>query len=108
MANMVEVVLGNYHVLTPNADKGTSLNVDFELFGTVLVEEESDFLQLYESSERRIREQILITIRSAAATDLTDPELGLIKRRILEKTNRALGRPLVHEVIFSKFSFLER
>jgi flagellar FliL protein len=42
------------------------------------------------------------------APDLTNAGLGLIKRQILEKTNRALGQPLLKEVLFSKFNFVER
>lgn len=106
--NMREVSLGSYHVLTYNPDTGSSLNVDFELYGTVLAEEESDFFQLYEANQIRIREQVLVTIRSTEVTDLTEAGLGLIKRKILEKTNRALGKPLLQEAIFSKFSFIER
>ncbi|MCG8449909.1 MAG: hypothetical protein MI725_10060 [Pirellulales bacterium] len=105
---MLEVELGTFHVLNYNPDTGSRLNVDFELFGTVLAGEASDFYSLFDANKRRIREQILITVRSADVTDLTDAGLGLIKRKILEKTNRALGRPLLHEAIFSKFSFEER
>lgn len=108
LQDMREVSLGSYHVLTYNPETGSSLNVDFELYGTVLSEEESDFFQLYEANQIRIREQILVTIRGTAVTDLTEAGLGLIKRKILEKTNRALGKPLLHEAIFSKFSFIER
>jgi hypothetical protein len=106
--NMREVSLGSYHVLTYNPDTGSSLNVDFELYGTVLAEDEGDFFQLYEANQIRIREQVLVTIRSTEVTDLTEAGLGLIKRKILEKTNRALGKPLLQEAIFSKFSFIER
>ena len=84
------------------------MNVDFELYATVLADEEGEFFQLYEANQIRIREQILVTIRSTAITDLTDAGLGLIKRKILEKTNRALGKPLLHEAVFSDFSFVER
>lgn len=108
LQDMLEVSLGSYHVLTYNLDTGSSLNVDFELYGTVLEEEEGDFFTLYEANQIRIREQILVTIRSAEITDLTEAGLGLIKRKILEKTNQALGKPLLHEAIFSKFSFIER
>ena len=108
LQDMREVSLGSYHVLTYNPETGSSLNVDFELYGTVLEEEEGDFFQLYEANQIRIREQILVTIRGTAVTDLTEAGLGLIKRKILEKTNRALGKPLLHEAIFSKFSFIER
>lgn len=108
LSDMLEVELGTFHVLTYDPETGTRMNVDFELFGIVLADEESDFYTLYDANQRRIREQILITVRSADVTDLTDAGLGLIKRKILEKTNRALGRPLLHEAVFSKFSFEER
>jgi len=102
--DMSEVSLGSFHVVTYDPDTGASLNVD----STVQSNEEGDFFALFESNENRIREQIHIIIRGTEVTDLTDPTLGLIKRKILEKTNRALGKPLLHEAVFSKFSFVER
>ncbi len=106
--NMREVKLGSYHVVTFNTDTGTSLNIDFELYGTVLAKEEPEFNHLYEANQVRLREQVLVTIRAADIADLSDPDLGLLKRKILEKTNRTLGKPLLSEAIFSKFSFIER
>jgi len=106
--DMVEVFLGTFHVLSHNTTTGGSTNVDFDLYATVLEEEESEFFDLFTANEQRIREQVLVTLRGTEMTDLTDPPLGLIKRKILEKTNRALGKPLLHEAIFSKFSFEER
>jgi hypothetical protein len=103
-----EVKLGSYHVVTFNTDTGTSLNIDFELYGTVLAKEEEEFTQLFEANKVRLREQILVTVRGTDVTDLSDPDLGLLKRLILEKTNRTLGKPLLNEAIFSKFSFIER
>ena len=47
-------------------------------------------------------------MHSAEAADLTDAGLGLLKRQLLEKTNRALGEPLLKEELFSKFNFVER
>jgi len=106
--DMVEVSLGSFHVLSTDLDTGSRTNVDFQLFATVLADEEGDFSDLFLANEQRIREQILVTLRGTEMIDLTDPTLGLIKRRILEKTNRALGKPLLHEAIFSTFSFEER
>ena len=106
--DMVEVSLGTFHVLSRNLSTGSSTNVDFDLFATVLADEGNDFFDLFEANEHRIREQVQVTVRGAEVTDFTDPTLGLIKRRILEKVNRALGKPLLHEAIFSKFSFQQR
>jgi flagellar FliL protein len=103
-----EVELGSYNITRFNPTTNTTLAIDFELFGTVLAEEAGEFPHLFENSKARIREQVTMTLHSAESADLTDAGLGLIKRRILEKTNRALGRPLLKEVLFSKFSFVER
>lgn len=104
----VEVDLGQYNVTRYNPLTDSTLVVDFELYGVVLADERQAFTGLYEKNQVRLREQVIITLGGADATDLTDPELGLLKRRILEKTNRALGKPIVQEVLFSKFNFVER
>jgi flagellar FliL protein len=103
-----EVKLGSFHVVSFNPKTGTSLSIDFELFGAVLADEEAEFSHLFTAHEKRISEQITIAVRGMEAADLTDPGLGLIKRIILEKTNRALGKPLIREAIISEFSFMER
>ncbi len=103
-----EVTLGTYRIVSFNPKTAASLSVDFELFGTVLAEEEAEFLHLYAAHEKRVSEQITIAVRGLQADDLTDPGLGLLKRIILEKTNRALGKPLVREAVVSQFSFIER
>jgi flagellar basal body-associated protein FliL len=103
-----EVELGRYNVTRYNPENDSTLIVDFELFGVVLADEQTDFEAQFEKNKVRLREQVIMTLGGADSTDLTDAELGLLKRRILEKTNRALGKPLVQEVLFSKFNFVER
>jgi Flagellar basal body-associated protein FliL len=103
-----EVELGIYNITRYNPKTGTTMAVDFELFGTLLAEDVAEFEHLFENNQARIREQVIMTLHMAESSDLTDAGLGLIKRRILEKTNRALGHPLVKEVLFSKFNFVER
>ena len=103
-----EVELGTYNITRYNPTTNTTLAIDFELFGTVLADDVAEFQHHFESSNARIKEQITLTMHSAESADLTDAGLGLIKRQILEKTNRALGEPLLKEVLFSKFNFVER
>lgn len=103
-----EVELGTYNITRYNPATNTTLAIDFELFGTVLAGDAAEFQKHFESSNARIKEQITLTMHSAESADLTDAGLGLIKRQILEKTNRALGQPLLKEVLFSKFNFVER
>ena len=49
--DMHEVKLGSYHVVTFNTETGTSLNIDFELYGTVLAKEEQEFTHLFEANK---------------------------------------------------------
>ena len=103
-----EVDLGSFNVTRFNPATNTTLAIDFELFATVLAEDVTDFEHHFENSKARIREQVTMTLHGAESGSLTDAGLGLIKRQILEKTNRALGEPLLKEVLFSKFNFVER
>ena len=106
--NLKEVDLGSYNITRYNPTTKTTLAIDFELFGTVLAEDATEFEHHFESSNARIKEQITLTMHSAESGDLTDAGLGLIKRQLLEKTNRALGEPMLKEVLFSRFNFVER
>ncbi len=103
-----EVSLGVYHVVSFNPATGTSMCIDFELFGIVLASDSAEFAERFTLHERRLNEQVTIAIRGMESADFTDPGLGLIKRIILEKVNRALGKTLVREAVFSGFSFNER
>jgi flagellar FliL protein len=103
-----EVDLGQFSLTTLQPASNTTLLVDFHLFATVASENESLANELIERHKHRVRDQVLTTVRSAEIADLTDPGLGLIKRQILEKTNRALGKPILQGVIFSDFLVVEQ
>ena len=127
-----EVDLGKFSLTAYQPASNSSVLIDFHLFGTVAVEpghhdEEAassgghggghgggeakpndEFSRLYDKSMHRIRDQVITIVRSADLTDFADPNLGLIRRKILEKSNRILGKPLLQEVIFSDFSLVEQ
>ena len=108
MIDQIEIDLGEFSVTSYQPVSATTLRIDFHLYGTIGIEDESKFLTLMDENLHRFREQIIVIIRSAEITDLTDAGLGLIKRQILEKTNRTLGKPLLRTIIFSEFSFIEQ
>jgi hypothetical protein len=103
-----EVNLGQFGVTAFQPGAGSTLRIDFRLFGMVAAGEEKEFTKLKEENLHRFRDQVIITLRSAEAVDLTDPDLSTIKRRIVDKTNRVLGKPLLRGVVFSDFSCIEQ
>jgi flagellar basal body-associated protein FliL len=104
----VEVDLGEFNVTAYQPASNTTLRIDFHLFGTVAVKDQKEFMSRLEENLHRFREQVIVTVRSSEITDLTDAGLGLVKRKIMEKTNRMLGKQLLQMVIFSDFSFIEQ
>lgn len=104
----VEVDMGEYCVTSFQPASNTTLRIDFHLFGSVRSEDDKEFRRLFDENKNRLREQVLVTIRSAEISDLTDASLGLVKRTILDKTRRTMGKPLLREVIISDYSFIEQ
>jgi flagellar basal body-associated protein FliL len=104
----VEVALGDFDVTAFQPTSNTTLRVSFKLYATVKVSDEATVTTLIEERKHRFRELVLEIIRSSEMNDLTDPVLGLIKRKILEKTNRLLGKAMIKGVVFSDFSYYEQ
>ena len=105
--SVVEVELGQFGITAHQPAAGSTLRVDFTLVGTVQEKDRSEFASLLERNRHRFRDMVLVEIRTAEVADLTDPGLGLIKRRILEKSNTLFGKPILRSVFFSDYTFLD-
>jgi flagellar FliL protein len=106
-ATTVEVELGKFNVTVQRPASDVSLRVNFMLIGTVDEHQHTAFELLYEKNQHRLRDKIIFEIRNAELSDLADPGLGLIKRRILAKSNELLGKPMLQSVVFSEFSYTQ-
>jgi flagellar basal body-associated protein FliL len=130
-----EVDLGRFSITSIDPASNTTLLIDFHLYGAVIAEpqehatedaeghgeghghgkkeagepeDNSRFGKLLKKNKHRFRDQVIVVIRNAQMSDLSDPALGLIKRQILAKTNSLLGEPLLKEVIFSDFAVVQQ
>lgn len=103
-----EVDLGKYNIVVHHPASNVTLRVTFHLIGTVSHDEHHEFEELLAKNQHRLRDQAIFEIRNCQLDDLTDPGLGLLKRRILAKSNDLLGKPLLHSIVFSDFSFVEQ
>lgn len=107
LENGVEFDLGEFMITLAQPDKNRTLHIDFHLYGTVPADEQHEMEARYTKFQQRIVEQVEIIVRSADEADLTDPGLSLIKRKILDKTNRILGKQYFQDVHLNKYSFAE-
>jgi flagellar FliL protein len=103
-----EVDLGKFDVNSYQPKANTTSIIDFHLYATIASSDKSAFGASIEQNKNRLRDQVLVIIRSADLAELTEPGLGLLKRRILEKSNAILGKAFLRTVIFGDFSFTEQ
>jgi hypothetical protein len=104
----VEVDLGEYSITFYRMSTGTTLVVDFHLFGLVRSEDKPEFEKLWQASTHRFRDIVITIVRAVQPQDLADPSLALIKRQILEKSNRLFGKQVLQGLIVSNFSLVEQ
>jgi flagellar FliL protein len=107
-ADQVEVDLEQFTVTAHSPTSNTTMRIEFHLFGVIGSSDKEEFEKLVKANQHRLRDQVLVIVRSAEGRDLADAGLGLIKRQILEKTNALLGKPLLRAVIVSEFSYIEQ
>lgn len=103
-----EVDLGLFVVSAYQPASNTTLKITCHLYASVDASRAAEAAELLLAHQNRFRDQVIITLRSSELTDLNDPGLGLLKRRILETTRQTLGKPLFKAVVFSEFSFIEK
>ncbi len=104
----VEVDLGEHNFSSYMPSRGANLRIDFHLYGIIYKEQQSEFDGRYGPIANRLRESVLVVVRNAEVADLTEANLGLLKRRILEKSNELLGMNLLRDVVVTEFTYVEQ
>ncbi len=104
----IEVDLGEFTVSFYRLSTGTTLRLDFHLYGIVDSKLEEKFKEIWPKHVNRFRETVITTVRAAQPAELADPTLALIKRQILEKSNRLFGGEFLQGLVVSDFSLVEQ
>ena len=90
------------HDLRPVRNETVKMSFELHL---VLAEDASDatyeHLALW---KQRLRDRVIMAVRSAHAKELVEPSLARLRRRILLRVNRALKSQLIEEVLLTSFS----
>lgn len=107
-AKVVELKLGDFDLTAFQAASNSNIRISFHLFATLNESDQDSVESLLKDNEHRLRDRIIFEVRNADVADLTDPGLGLIKRRILEKSNALFGKSLLKSIVFSDFAFVEQ
>lgn len=103
-----EFELGDFKI-SNNSVEGSPLRVDCKIFAEIPKEYESNFTEVYEKKKHRVRDAIQAVVRAASYTDVTDPDLGTVKRKIKKSVADVIGgdKPFITQIIISDFQSYE-
>jgi flagellar basal body-associated protein FliL len=101
-----EVDLGTFS-LTVSVARAKPLLLSFHLYGTLNESKHAEFDARYEAQHHRLRQEVLVLLRGTDLALLTDPDLIELKKQLLARLNRLLGKASLNEVIVSDFAILE-
>jgi flagellar basal body-associated protein FliL len=107
-SSFTELELGDYKVSNHSLE-GSPLRIDCKIFAEVPTEYEPKFKEAYDSKKHRVRDAIQSVIRAASYGDITDPDLGAVKRKLKKAITDVVGsdKPYVSQVIVSDFQSYE-
>jgi hypothetical protein len=103
-----EVDLGIFSIVHYRPELSITTRVTFRLFGRIEKSQKNNFLKNWKENEPKLREIVDKTLREADLIQLTDPGLGLIKKKILAKINAQFGKHPLLSVAITDYSYLEQ
>jgi len=103
-----EVDLTSFALMAPQPNSNITLRIDFHLWGTVLEEDLEEFTTIFEKKKHRFRDMVITEVLEADSNELLQSKLGLLKRRILEKSNELFGKEVLQSIVVAKYSFVEQ
>ena len=80
---------------------GTPFRLSIHFYGLINKKDREEYNKRYELNKKRIRNAILVILRSSQQSEITDPSLSLIKNKIMVKVNDILGMPLVKGIVYT-------
>jgi flagellar basal body-associated protein FliL len=101
-----EVDLGTFS-LTVSVARAKPMLLSFHLYGTLNESKHAEFAARYEAQHHRLRQEVLVLLRGTDLALLTDPDLIELKKQLLARLNRLLGKASLNEVIVSDFAIIE-
>ncbi|MBN2474505.1 MAG: hypothetical protein JXB62_07845 [Pirellulales bacterium] len=99
--------LGDYSVRLFDPITGTMLRTDFRLEGRTACGSKQAFDEFMRNNNRLLREQVTVTVRSCQVSDLVEPDLTLLGKKIVSRVNRSLGQRFLKSADLKNFSLHE-
>jgi flagellar basal body-associated protein FliL len=105
----VEVAFDSFQVYNGSAAPGRRLYVEFKLTTVVAKSQEIQFDQAASKKHKAsVKQVVQEVVSSSSLTELNDPRLSVIRRKIKEEINKVLRKSYVNNVILTDYRVSEQ
>jgi flagellar basal body-associated protein FliL len=100
----VEVAFDSFQVYNGSAAPGSRLYIEFKLTNVVAKSQEIQFdLAANRKHKASVKQVVQEVVSSSSLTELNDPRLSVIRRKIKEEINKVLRKSYVNNVILTDY-----
>lgn len=85
----------------------TTLRSQFRLEAKTAMADDAEFERFMQGRCQTLREQVLVALRTSNLDELTEPEQGLVERKVVARVNRSLGQRVLESVDLKDFELTE-
>lgn len=100
--------LGQFRLRELRPTRNETAKITFALQLVLARDLDQRLLKQLEHWRHRLRDQVIIAIRTSERVDFLEPNLDKLQRRILLRVNRLLKKPYIEEVLFTEYVFATR
>jgi hypothetical protein len=103
--NLATVSLGETILQQLRPLESSTLSIRFEAHALCASADAKRLSHLVKARQHRLREQVIIAVRSAETWAFDEPTLQRLRRRIQLRLNRWLDEPIVEDIILTEYRF---
>lgn len=97
--------LGDFELREVQSTRKKTTEIVFSAYFVIGKEVPKERIQELEHWKQRLRDQVIIAVRTAKNMDFQEPDLERLRRIILFRVRRLLKEDVVQDVLISKFTF---
>jgi len=97
-------VLGDFDVKVFDPIANSTQMASFRLTGSTVDDDAEEFWSFMKRNRHSFREQVNITVRNSEAEELIDPQLRILRKRLVARVNRSAGKPFLKAVDLEGFA----
>ncbi len=102
-ASFAAVLLGEFSIRHLRPVENLRVEAEFRLHGTVREENEQRLVGMIAAREHRIRDQVIVAVRSAETFEFDEPELLRLRRRIHFQLSKVIPDGLMRDIYVTDF-----